>query len=451
MSSVPEDIGDAMCHVHDAVMQLAPGASDITSVLRGRERDISGLERDILGAGVVDGARVDVDSTESSLIALFALDRVLARANPELSSSAAAEPVAHLLERVERTGRFSDRADGALLAKRCASPRPGPPDRVRAAVTSVVRVSREKWASVDHVLVPHLCDLDASIRRTGLRAGTMTFVDDMAQFDLRELTVDGGSCGYRLAPNADLVNADHVDHAMRALTESSIEIGVLPEGVWSDDLGPAWDATLTSTSFGDSLRWVIPGTGPSGVGETDPPPNRAWLIDHVTGRAVTHQDKRLRFTLTDYLIRDYCLEDELPGPEGHEEDIHAPARLAVIESSVGRFAVLICEDLNGLMDDAELLLQVGATHVIVPIFSKEIVQGDWTCEGAGRLASDVGSTVLVLNSAAVENRRRERGIHVDPWASAFVVGPRMGGGAVYAPGLSHAPHDVVAHRFMAAD
>lgn len=63
--------------------------------------------------------------------------------------------------------------------------------------------------------------------------------------------------------------------------------------------------------------------------------------------------------------------------------------------------MLICEDLGRSIGWERELLACGVSHLLVPIFSKPILEHRWEDQGAERQVADLGGWVAVSNSLAV--------------------------------------------------
>lgn len=429
MSTVPFDAADAFCVLYDGLRADAPDARAVSAVWANRPA-IEELSNAIyLERGVPDGT-LELSTQRGRLRGLFALDILLQQAVRDLATSGSTAVLPTIAIRLVRTGRL-DSGDpavgGALLARRAQRNRPGPPDYIDEALTSVVRVGQPSWGLLDHVLVRSAADLDPRLRIDSLRVGTLPFTHKLAEFQIDETSASAG-IGYRVAPGARLP-AERVRAAVVELSSSNVAVGLLPEAVLGSELLGDWRAACQAEGRGPSgLRWIMAGTGPVDD-DRDPPCNTAVLIDARTGEDIARQDKRSRFTLTNDVIDLYGLRPWLPSAGDHEEDIDTTTRLTVVESAAGRFVIAICEDLSRVVEDFELIQSVGPTHVLVPMLSRGIREGDWVEQYGGILAEKIGATVVIVNSAAIAEFRMEAGIDDQPWYTAACVSPREGGGS----------------------
>ena len=284
---------------------------------------------------------------------------------------------------------------------------------------SFVRVSEGTWGRVELVVAAGRIDLPGSARAPALVACAPA-LDNFVEFSVTESGTPG-KLKYRLAPGD--IPPDRIPTLLNALDASGASLAVLPEGIIDDDQLLRWSSTLQDVDLPSPpvLRWLLVGTGP--VGGADPPTNCAVLMDRFYGTKVAMQKKRARFTLADHNIDNYRLRHHLPTAGAHAEDIEQGQRLTVIESSAGRFCILICEDADRLMQDGSLLLEIAPTHIIVPIFSREIKRHDWVDNDAAKLADQLGAGVIVSNSLAIARAREADGEDLGEWGTCLFVMP----------------------------
>lgn len=205
---------------------------------------------------------------------------------------------------------------------------------------------------------------------------------------------------YRVSPRTERLD-DRIGQVIRNLGESDAVIGVLPESTLSATLLSRWKQLLTELPEESGLRWVLVGTGP--LGTDDPPPNRAVLVDCLTGRTVLEQDKMAGFTMGE----GQAVRWGLPG-EPHDclavEDVTRGRDIRVMESALGRIAVLICEDLKQSVIWEAKFQAFGVSHVFAPLFASPISRTPkdrWERVAAQRCVEEQGAWVVLSNSLAV--------------------------------------------------
>jgi predicted amidohydrolase len=204
---------------------------------------------------------------------------------------------------------------------------------------------------------------------------------------------------YRLGPALLDDAAERITRIIDRMDAAGARIGVLPEGCLSPVLLDEWRRIARETAAPDKpLRWLLLGSGP--VSDTDPPHNRAVLVDRWTGAILLTHDKLERFSVTEEQVRDW----HLPWPQRDgpvEEGITRGGTIEVLETRLGRLAVLICEDLNESAGWEREVAAFGVSHLFVPIFAKPILPFRWEYQTAERQVRRLGAWVVISNSLAV--------------------------------------------------
>ncbi|MFD0852543.1 hypothetical protein ACFQ07_09930, partial [Actinomadura adrarensis] len=98
-------------------------------------------------------------------------------------------------------------------------------------------------------------------------------------------------------------------------------------------------------------------------------------------------------------------------------------RVGLLDMSLGRLAVLICEDLSRSLGWERELLSCGVSHLLVPIFSKPILRYRWEQQAAERQIAALGSWVTVSNSLVVGTVIPDDELP-GPRYTALVAGPK---------------------------
>jgi predicted amidohydrolase len=198
-----------------------------------------------------------------------------------------------------------------------------------------------------------------------------------------------------------------MSRVLDALDTSGASIGLMPELTLEAGLLDFWIELVRDRPAPSSqLKWLLVGTGPTTA--DDPPINEAVIIDRVTGDIILRQRKVFRFTLTAAQLDEWALDDLL-GAEPITEDLTAGESISVIESAIGRIAILVCEDLARVMDFGPGLRALGISHVFAPVFSKETKPHHWEHAKAKEYATETGAEVTVVNSLVVPRQMGESG------------------------------------------
>ena len=362
---------------------------------------------------------IDEGGHRGAFAVLRGIDLALEIVNP-WSPSFQYGKLAEVMRRYAQTGRLNGPGtDGALLP-RCAYPgRPQGPGK-KALYFGLHRVSPQSWAGIRHEMLP---------TRRGpsfgggqrIRVGCAPLLETFADVKF-ELLLRDDYDEFTLAPVDSASLRNRISSVIRRLDDSGAGIGVIPEGALTDSLLAYWkEEAVRTAAHGKQLRWLLVGTGP--LGADDPPPNRAVLIDRLSGKEILSQDKLSAFILS----VEQASEWNLPGkPIGRPaaEHITRGSAITVLETSLGRLAIVICEDLSQSVDWERELIECGISHVFAPIFSKPIMPYRWVQQAAERLISDTGAWLIVANSLMVQFAMEPTLRDHDDWYACVIAGPR---------------------------
>ncbi|MEU3335860.1 hypothetical protein ACWCQ1_05750 [Streptomyces sp. NPDC002144] len=392
--------------------------------------------KQVLGSGRVTGRlagdivrEVDTHGHLGMFAVLVGLDWALAAANP--FSPGFDEPaMAWLSVRYIRHNRLNNPHETTgLLLPRCARPGKVMAEwENKADFFNVHRVTPDDCRQIRLGRIPSRNDPAFSTEQP-ISLGSVPLLEKYSDLEF-EWRPKGPGRRYRITPSEARLT-ERVRQAVRNLWESDARIGVLPESTLSTPLLRHWSNLLRELPEDSALEWVLLGTGP--IDDTNeepsadvPPPNRAVLMDCRTGQVILEQDKMAGFTLT----ADLAAQWRLPG-EPHQglarEDITRGLEITVLESTLGRIAVFICEDVKQSVRWAAKLQAFGVSHIFVPLFAAPIMRAraQWERQAAQRCIEEFGASVVLANSLAVGAE-----MHTPPYVepgdgfNCVVTGPR---------------------------
>jgi hypothetical protein len=351
---------------------------------------------------------------------LRGIDWALEVVNP-FAANFAYGKLAGLAARYAGTGILNDqKATRGALLPRCSYLGRPQGRRSKPLHFGVHRVSPSYWQKIQY------SRLESRYEPSRFRAGEPvkvgcaplleTFDDIHLGFGLRD-----GLSMYRLMPAESSSLCDRISNVIRKLDDQGAGIGMVPEGTLTNKLLEHWEQEAARTAVqGGSLRWILVGSGP--LGEGDPPPNRAVLLDRLTGHQIMSQDKRAGFSIEARQIKEW----KIPNPPLSvpvAEDIQRGGHIAVRETSLGRLAILICEDLDQSTEWDRELIACGVSHLLVPIFSKPIINFRWEEQACTRTVKDMGAWLVVANSLVVQ-RAKGAPPKGEQWYTCLVAGPK---------------------------
>jgi hypothetical protein len=301
----------------------------------------------------------------------------------------------------------ADAGDGYVLPRRCFPTRPQPvPDHVSEYFQSLMLVERVP----DHLHFAAIeSDLDFKNRirsEATIEVGCVPFLDHFGELEIRR--VERADAWYSIQAKDDDDWAGHwherCTEALANLDQSGVHIGMLPELALTDEILRSWKRILQDTPRPRTsrLEWVLVGTGPLTADPAfDQQPNRAVLLHRRTGKTIMWQDKCEPFTLTDAQVDAWQLTAQLSdGPLA--EWMRDSKERYVLDTRMGRIAILVCEDLSRMLPVGAELALLGPTHLFIPIFAPPIIRHRWQEQSALQFANTVGSVSVVANSQVVK-------------------------------------------------
>lgn len=361
-------------------------------------QESSAVEQAVLRDGRAAPTLADLPEDSSrnrfALARLIGLDRILFRVNPRAEASPPPS-LMWLAARYARKGHFNDQTPGLLLPRlvNYGAPRHRPD---KYETFSVIRVEPDRINNIQYKALGSR-GWPTAKGKDDVIVACLPFLDEVDDVSLER--VDKASGGrYRLGPSENDRLKQRVDKAIAALDNSGAVIGLLPEGSLSSTLLDVWKDRLAKTYPGSRSRLalVVAGTGPV-TGERLPR-NRAVVLDRQ-GNPIWEQDKLCDYTLVEKYVRDW----QLPGLGDGDllEDIRRGDDLVVAETSLGRLAILICEDLSRCGDRRVTPRELGVSHIMNPVFDAPLEKHGWERYAAERYVRSIGSRVAVSNSRVV--------------------------------------------------
>ncbi|MGY1684998.1 hypothetical protein ACI8AK_05350 [Geodermatophilus sp. SYSU D00867] len=384
-----------------------------------------------------DQLRTGTQDARSAFLLLRAIDEAFATVVPYAARDGHGR-LGHHVDVLCRLGRYNaDAAYGAVIPRRAFPARPNiVPDHEAEHFEHLLFVpcATEPGTRLRLRHVPAAFDFRAGTPPR-LVVGCVAFVKDLDELDIRRIEDFGA--WYSIRPRlAGIDDTNHwrrrIEAALCELDRSGAHIGVLPELALNDELLDLWKQTLLRVERprDGHLHWILVGSGPlTAEGEAQQPRNQAVLLHRETGREVLRQDKCEPFTLDDAQLHDWQLAGHLaPGPvaewmkEGRDRH--------VLDSRVGRIAILICEDQARLFTVGSEVSTLGPTHLFIPIFAPPIVRFRWQENAARQFATHGGSCSVVTTSCAVKLPPHvEASTEEDQYGTALAVVPRTEGRA----------------------
>ncbi len=422
------DPGDAFAVAYDRLSVESPVAGELQKWTFEPDRSSSFTDTwdQIMRTGQVDAAAIASATPVRLLGILSALDKALQRGTP---MSFATDRLSMTLRgRFLRTGKFNSTIEGAVLPRYVEAGRPRATSTTLDEVFHTVRVSAHTWRRCTQInlhATTHQC-YDVTAPADGVVPIAQIPFAAPGEIELAHQMTATGVDVYVCAPKQALER--RAGRGMAAFRGSGARIALVPEATLNDNILAAWQAACSP----GGPDWVLVGTGnvtgPHPGASAPTPgvltasgtalgPNRAVLLDGRTGTVIAVQDKRHGFTIVPDHRASFGLSSAPEVVLG--EGMIQGKKLTVIESRVGRVAILVCEDLDHLTQDGAMLRELGVSLVLAPVVAPPIVAYRWQHLASNSLAKDVGSTVITVNSLAL-GRDEERD---DPNTGTKVTAP----------------------------
>jgi predicted amidohydrolase len=218
----------------------------------------------------------------------------------------------------------------------------------------------------------------------------------------------------------------------------------MPELTLTPGLLEHWiDVLRAPPPRGSRLRLLLVGSGPLERDERGMVANRAVLLSR-SGEVLLTQDKRHGFALDDDQVEKWGLTEDLDGPGAYAEPLLLGRNLTIRESSIGRFAVVICEDLGRVAQDGRAMLELGPSFLLAPVLSKPTLPHYWEHSDAKKWASEVGADTVVANSLVIEDSMRSAGTLEDDRLGTALA---HGADGQHTAGHASEPDIIVGFRF----
>jgi predicted amidohydrolase len=431
MSSDLVDVADAFCGAYDSLTGV-PGLDlanlqDNYLVMKAAKN----IEHQAVTAGGVQVTARPGNMTEREFD--YAIAKGCADALATLSDDIGSPTPRSLLPiqtRYELHGRYNETASGGLLPGRTLPGRPqASADTAREHFPAVVRVSEAEWTQVAMSRVPAHYDLWAADEIAVAQVPMLAGPDDLSW----AIQTIGSSKYYEVSPNTTNVIA-RIGNAHANIESEYFDIALAPEACLDEGILSTWCTSIRDHTSHDP-RWYLVGTGALPDDSGTAFPNEAVLVA-PDGSIIARQRKMHGFTLSDEQVVTWGLTTQLGGGT-LSEWMRQGTTLTVIESDAGRFVIEICEDLGRLTTAGSIAQAVGASHVLSPILAPPIRAFRWQQQDAGKLASEIGSTVVVFNGLALG--REDPDEAGSPATTMLVVRPPDGRPSAYGTSVTRLP------------
>ena len=371
-----------------------------------------------------------VGNTEAQFVTLAAIDDALGDCHPQLGAGHYGNLV-QIAARWPLTGTLTSGGaiTGGLIFRWARPGRPGySTERVQDAFHSVVRIQEWAWARLDRVVIDRRFDLPSHAKSMA----KLRFSFSPVLMQIEDLVIETGrglpglpdANWYRVRPNTEVIKA-RIPDILAAMDAANCQVGLLPEAAINPELLNDWQVCLRNTPrpATSSLRWLMVGSGPFPVEHREvEPTNSAFLLHRDTGSILLRHDKFAPFNFDVGQPERWGLAGQLSADPPIHEAIYQGQRGSMLESHIGRVAILICEDVTRHGEPvADALTIAGPSLLLVPVLARITKRYFWEEYAAQRHVGLVGATVAIANSLAIPDAEMRFGSPDDDSSPAFCL------------------------------
>lgn len=349
------------------------------------------------------------------------IDDVLAGAHPRRWAVSNASP--HLrpgaCERAvwrhyRLTGRYNRTAPGILvprspLACFLPDPEPPPPSRIDDLFHTFAYLppsTDDAWTVV-HRRLAWRDDPVPPDRLTEIRVATVPWAEDPTSLEPNTRIDGAGEPRIRFTPEPGLSGpgtpgAERAKLLIEALGADGATIAVFPELALSQADVRTLSTALASATTGPAI--IVAGSCLSEVLGSSGAPYNECIVLGRSGRDLWTQRKLNRAEMTLEQLDWYGLSHLRAADAPHAEDFHPGGELLVVDGSLGRMMVLICEDLQRPTPRNTALERLRPDWIFSPVLDGSLRFGRWSQRRAWEINEVHGARVVVANSLALSLR-----------------------------------------------
>lgn len=385
--------------------------------------------RYLQGADPIDFGRPDVPATEPdqrAFVVAQSIDEIFEVLHPRYPGSRLEGGLLEIDRYYRENGRFNKATSHALVLPK--APLRAGRTRRRPGVSSNQLQDRFEHllcfkdpVPSSHVVSPRKLDSggdpDVDLIETGgvLRLALIPLAERGDDLILETLEEGEGWLDVRPRDEErEQLLAEAAESALRAAEDSGVHVALFPELTVSPVAQRAIRETLRDlarkTGGRPSLQLVVAGSGLTE--ETHPKTGLPYNESVVFGRAgqvLWRQRKLNHYLVSTSRLKSYGVR--VGRRSTYREHFHAGQELHVVDGSLGRMVVLVCQDLYESVPGERVMDQLRPDWAFCPVLDAEMEVGRWYHQRALPLAERFGVSTVVVNSLtlprrAEPNRRR---------------------------------------------
>lgn len=229
-----------------------------------------------------------------------------------------------------------------------------------------------------------------------LKIAVVPLVESIGDFSIANVDTNPVNPLFRVS----LKSPDVISKAARTALDSAIreecDIVVFPELCLTEAIQNELGERLRAAG-GKRPLLVVAGSAPTPVGGASTAPYNQALVFDCQGTRVLKHHKLNPYWMSGEEEDRYGLAEAFGRVGRYEEIAVDPFEIQILDTEVGRLAVLICEDLSALDVFGSLVVKLGLDWLLVPVLDGCQMPNRWTARFGQRYA-EKGACVLVATS-----------------------------------------------------
>lgn len=261
-----------------------------------------------------------------------------------------------------------------------------------------------------------------------LRIGVVPLVGSVEDFDVRFWGEDVGTPCFSMSVKDSAAVRDDALRALEASAKDGCDIVVFPELCLTPEIQESLRERLVT--LGDYPWLVIAGSArtPVDKGGVTAHYNQALAFDQSGKQKLAHH-KQYQYSMTVGEQKRYGLLEAFGQLERMEDMEVEPFELEILDTDIGRIAVLICEDLSVTHVVERLVIKFGLNWLFVPVLDGCQKPDRWTAH-FGRQYAKSGTCVVVATSLSLARQDLSSAGTPGPPGVGTVVIPQKRGSPV---------------------
>ncbi|MFN7919079.1 MAG: carbon-nitrogen hydrolase family protein [Bryobacteraceae bacterium] len=229
-----------------------------------------------------------------------------------------------------------------------------------------------------------------------LKIAVVPLVDSIGDFSIENVDTSPVNPLFRVSLRSPDVISEAARNALDTAASAECDVVVFPELCLTEAIQNELGEHLRSSGRQRPCL-VVAGSAPTPAGGAGTAPyNQAVVFNHQGRRVLAHH-KLHPYWMSGEEESRYGLAEAFGRVGRYEEITIEPFEIQILDTELGRLAVLICEDLSALDHFGSLVVKLGLDWLLVPVLDGCQMPNRWTARFGQRYA-DKGACVVVATS-----------------------------------------------------